>query len=64
MNIKTDWRVVVEPNELMRRGLVNLISGSGNSNCAAFDSIEMMEKEAPRRIEWVDHAFVSGQRAA
>ena len=45
MNNKIDWRVVVEPNELMRRGLVNLISGSGNPNCAAFDSIEKMEKD-------------------
>jgi len=45
MNNDTDWRIVVEPNELMRWGLVNLIRESGNSNCAAFDSIEMMEKD-------------------
>ena len=45
MNIKTDCRIVVEANDLMRRGLVNLISGSGHSNCAAFDSVEMMEKD-------------------
>ena len=45
MNNDTAWRVVVEPNELMRWGLVNLIRGSGNSNCVAFDSIEMMEKD-------------------
>ena len=45
MNNDTDWRVVVEPNELMRWGLVNLIRGSDNSNCVAFDSIEMMEKD-------------------
>ena len=45
MNNETDWSVVVEPNELTRRGLVDLISASGNSTCAAFDSIEMMEKD-------------------
>jgi len=75
MNTNTNCRIVVDPNEPARRGLTQLIRESGHSNCVAFETIEEMESDidpdasdtmllAPRRIEWVEHAFLSGRRAA
>ena len=43
MNTNTKWRIVVEPNELMRHGLINVIARSGHSHYAAFETVEEME---------------------
>ena len=43
MNASTKWRIVVEPNELMRHALIDVIVQSGCSNYAAFATIEEME---------------------
>ena len=43
MKTNTKWRIIVEPNELMRQGFVNVLIEAGHTNCVGFESVEEME---------------------
>lgn len=43
MKTNTKWRIIVEPNELMRQGFMNVLIEAGHTNCIGFESVEEME---------------------
>ena len=38
-----NWKIVVEPNEMTRRGLLSVLGSSGHENCYCYETIDEME---------------------